>query len=364
MRAVVMHAPGEPLRVEELELAPPGPGEVQVRVTAAGVCHSDLHYLRGDLPARMPLALGHEGTGVVEEVGAGVDHVSPGDTVVMTWRPRCGQCEFCASGRPGLCVKGAIHGQTNGLLRGGTRLSKDGETVHHLMGVSCFAEQTVVSQESVIPVPADIPPQVAAIVGCAVITGMGVVLNRMPSPAGKGVLVIGAGGVGLSSVIGARLVGANPVIVADIDDEKLTKARELGATHTVNSAQSDLVEAVRDVTGSGVHWAVEAIGRQATIEQAMASLRPGGTTFVAGLGAAGDQVTAPLNPMVQQEKSVQGSLYGSSNFTVQIPQLLDLYRAGRIALDSLLGREYRLDQAEEALAGLVGGPAGRSVILL
>lgn len=364
MKAAVMYAPDEPLSVVDLALAAPGPGEVRVRVEAAGVCHSDLHYTNGDLPCRTPIVLGHEGAGIVAETGAGVTSVRPGDKVVLTWRPRCGQCEFCSSGRPALCIQGRVHGESNGLLRGGTRLSLDDEPVHHLMGVSCFAEECVVSQESVIKIPDDVPSEIAAIVGCAVITGMGVVLNRMAGAAGRAVLVIGAGGVGLSAVIGAELVGASPIIVADIADDKLAKARELGATHVVNSGTEDLVAAVKAITGDGVQYVVEAIGKQATIEQAMASLRTGGTTFAVGLGNPRDMVSVPLNNLVQAEKSLQGSLYGSSNIGVQVPQILDLYRSGRLPLDRLLGDTYRLDQVQEALAGLTSGSVGRSVIVL
>ena len=363
VKAAVMHAPNEPLSVVDLALAAPGPGEVRVRIEAAGVCHSDLHYTNGDLACRTPIVLGHEGAGIVEEIGPGVSSVRPGDKVVLTWRPRCGQCEFCSSGKPALCVQGRVHGESNGLLRGGTRLSLDDEPVHHLMGVSCFAEACVVSQESIIKIPNDVPSEIAAIVGCAVITGMGVVLNRMTGAAGQGVLIIGAGGVGLSAVIGAELVGASPIIVADIADDKLDKALELGATHVINSSTEDLVAAVKAITGDGVHWVIEAIGKQATIQQAMASLRTGGTTFAVGLGNPSDVVNVPLNNLVQSEKSLQGSLYGSSNTGVQVPQILELYRSGRLPLDKLLGDTYRLDQVQEALVDLTAGSVGRSVIV-
>jgi Zn-dependent alcohol dehydrogenase len=362
VQAVVMTSPGESLTVREVDLAAPGPGEVRVRIEAAGVCHSDLHYARGDLACRTPIVLGHEGAGIVQDVGAGVDSVSPGDKVVLTWRPRCGNCEFCSTGRPALCVKGSIHATTNGLLRGGTRLTLDGEPAYHLMGVSCFAEECVVSQESVIRIPQDIPSEVAAIVGCAVITGMGVVLNRMSRPTGQGVLIIGAGGVGLSAVLAAAMVGAYPIVVADIAEDKLAKARELGATHTVNSAEQDLVQAVQDIVPGGVHWALEAIGREATIAQAMACLRAGGTTFAVGLGKPTDTAQVPLNNLVQSEKSLQGSLYGSSNFGIQIPELLALYQAGRLPLEQLLGKRYGLDQAQEAFEALAAGTVGRAVL--
>lgn len=359
-----MQEPGERLVVSDVELSDPGPGEVRVRIEAAGVCHSDLHYATGDLRCRTPIVLGHEGAGIVETVGPGVEAVGPGDKVVLTWRPRCGNCEFCSTGRPALCVKGRVHAETNGLLRGGTRLSLGGRQVYHLMGASCFAQACVVSQESLIKIPADTPSEIAAIVGCAVITGMGVVLNRMGSAAGEGVLIIGAGGVGLSAVVAAALVGAFPIIVADIAADKLAKASELGATHVINSARQDVLEAVQGIAPGGVHWAIEAIGKQATVEQAMASLRTGGTTFAVGLGRPDDAVSVPLNNMVQSEKSLQGSLYGSSNFAIQVPRILALYRAGKLPLDKLVGERYRLDQIQDAFDGMTSGAVGRAVVLL
>ncbi|MCW2839327.1 MAG: Zn-dependent alcohol dehydrogenase [Aeromicrobium sp.] len=362
MRAAVLRSPHHPLTIEDLTLDAPRAGEVRVRIEATGVCHSDLHYARGDLPSRVPIVLGHEGAGIVLEVGPGVEDLAPGDKVVLTWRPRCGQCEYCSSGRPGLCVEGRVHAESNGLLRGGTRLRAGEEEVHHLMGLSCFAEECVVSQESVLRVPADVPSDIAAIVGCAVVTGMGVVLNRMPGAGGQAVLVIGAGGVGLSAIIGAVLVGAHPIIAVDLSTEKLDKARELGATHVIDARREDVAREVLAITGSGAQWVVDAIGSQATVTQAMASLRPGGTTFMVGLGGPADQVSVPLNNLVQAEKSLQGSLYGSSNIGVQLPRILDLYRAGRIPLDRLRGPTYRLDDVNEALAGLSGGTVGRAVI--
>ena len=364
MKAAIMNHAGAPLAVVELDLQAPGPGEVRVRVDAAGICHSDYHYMVQDLACRTPIVLGHEGAGIVQEVGAGVTHVQPGDKVIMTWRPSCGRCEYCTSGSPALCRLGAVHATHNELLRGGTRLSRDGQPVYHLMGVSCFAEECVVSGESVIKIPQEVPVEVAAIMGCAVITGMGVVLNGMRAPAGKSVLIVGAGGVGLSAVIGAAAAGAYPVIVADIDDDKLAKARELGATHTVNTREHDLAASVHEITGGGAHWAVEAIGRPQTIREAVMALRPRGTAFVVGLSNAESEINVPLNQVVQQEKSVRGSLYGSSNLSVQIPQILDMYLAGRLPLDALIGEKFSLDRINEAFESLTNGNIGRSVVLM
>jgi S-(hydroxymethyl)glutathione dehydrogenase/alcohol dehydrogenase len=231
------------MRLEDVRLDEPRAGEVLVRVQAVGVCHSDLHYLNGDLSCRLPVILGHEGTGIVERVGAGVRGIEPGDAVVLMWRPRCGQCEYCLSGRPALCAAIKVPVATGGLLDGTSRLSgEDGRPVHHFLGVSCFAEYCVVARESVVKIPPGTPARIAALAGCAVVTGVGAVLNVMGAGAapGTGVLVIGAGGVGLSVFLGAVMAGAYPVIVADVSEARLDLARSLGASHTINTTEHDL----------------------------------------------------------------------------------------------------------------------------
>ncbi len=363
MQAMVMYESGSPLVLEDLELDSPGPGELLVRIEATGVCHSDLHYVNGGLAARTPIVLGHEGAGIVEAVGEGVSSVAAGDKVVLMWRPRCGECEYCLAGRPAQCALGRVHGQTNGLLRGGTRLSKDGERIHHLMGDACFAEHAVVSQESVIKIDPDIPSEIAAIVGCAVITGMGTVLNRMPNLAGKSVAIIGAGGVGLSAVIAAELVGAAQIIVSDVVPARLEKARQLGATHTIDSRDEDFAARVLDITGGGAHYVMEAIGRPATIRAGFDALRPGGTEIIVGLGSAGEELSIPINLLVQGDRQVVGALYGSSNTPLQLPEILRLYRAGRLPLDQLLDRSFPLAEANEALEHLRTGAIGRPVLI-
>jgi S-(hydroxymethyl)glutathione dehydrogenase/alcohol dehydrogenase len=328
------------------------------------VCHTDLHYMRGDLTCRLPAVLGHEGAGVVEQVGADVARFAPGDDVVMMWRPRCGHCEYCATGRPALCASSKRQVQSGGLLDGTTRLSAGGERVHHLLGVSCFAEYAVVNQESLVHIPAGTPPEIAAITGCAVITGVGAVLNVAGSTAGQACLVVGAGGVGLSAVMGAQLVGAYPIIVSDIDAAKLEFARSLGATHVVNSAEAPLEDAVAEIAPGGVSWAFEAVGASATVRAAMACLRPGGTTVAIGLGSVGTVVEVALNDLVQRDKRLVGSLYGSSNTTVQIPRLLELHAAGRLPLDRLLGQRFDLEHINEAYSGLAARALGRAVITM
>lgn len=362
-KAMVMYETGKPMVLEELELDQPGPGEVLMRIEATGVCHSDAHYLTGDLIAKTPIVLGHEGAGIVEAVGEGVTAFKPGDKAVLLWRPRCGNCEYCLAGRPALCPLGRSHGQKNELLRGGTRLSKDGVRYHHLMGDSCFAERAVVSQESLVAIDQDVPSEIAAIVGCAVITGMGTVMNCMPEPAGKSIAIIGAGGVGLAAVIGAQLVGAAQIIVSDVVDSRLEKARELGATHTINSAEEDFAERVKDITGGGAHYVFEAIGKQTTIRAGFGALRSGGTLVVAGLGRTQDDISIPLNHLVQGEKRIVGSLYGSSNIPLQLPEILRLYRSGRIPLDKLLDQSFPLARANEAIKHLRTKTVGRLVLV-
>lgn len=364
MKAAVLHRPGQPLAVEDVDLDDPGPGEVTIRVLAAGVCHSDLHYMNGDLNTRLPAVLGHEGTGVVEQVGEGVTRVGPGDTVITLWRPRCGDCEFCTTGRPALCALGRVHPASGGLLDGTSRLNLNGEKVHHLMGVSCFAEKCVVSERSVIVIDPAVPPEVAAIAGCAVVTGVGAALNVMKDATGEGVVVIGTGGVGLSAVMGLRLVGADPIVAVDTVDAKLDKAREVGATHAVNVRTQRLADELTRISPRAMAWSLDAVGAPQTLAQAIEVVGTGGTTVAVGLGKAGATAAVPINPLVQQEKRLIGSLYGSANTPVDIPKLIDLFRTGRLPLDKLLGEQYELSQINEAYAALSRGAAGRAVITL
>jgi Zn-dependent alcohol dehydrogenase len=364
IRAAVASAIDAPVAVEDLVLSEPRAGEVLVRVSAAGVCHTDYHYLRGDLACPLPVVPGHEGAGVVESVGEGVTAVRPGDTVCFMWRPRCGRCAACLSGRPVLCPSGMVHAASGGLLDGTSRLRRPGgDAVHHLLGVSCFAEYVVVSERAVVPVPDDVPPEVAAITGCAVITGVGAVLNAVGACAGDALLVLGAGGVGLSVVLGAVLAGADPVVVADVVPERLAAAKRLGATHTIDVRHEPLVDTVKELRPDGVDWAVEAIGRPDTVAQGFEALRPGGTLVAVGLGPRDATVPIPLNPLVQREKRIVGSLYGSANPLLDVPRLLALYRSGRLPIDQLIGGRYPLDDVGRAFADLVGGSVGRGVLL-
>jgi Zn-dependent alcohol dehydrogenase len=364
IRAAVLDRPGARLTIEELDLADPAQDEVLVRIDAAGVCHSDYHYLTGDLPSRMPVVPGHEGAGEVVAAGADVTAVRPGDMVGLMWRPRCGRCRYCLSGRPALCQSGAIHAASGGLQDGTTRLRRpDGTTVHHLMGVSCFAEYAIVSERAVVPIPPGVPADIAAITGCAVITGVGTVLNAIGPCAGQSLVVFGAGGVGLSVVMGAVLAGAYPIVAVDMVTERLEAATRLGATHVVNAASEDVAAALAGIDADGLDYAVEAIGRPATLRQGFDALRPGGTLVAIGLGTAGQELSLPLNPLVQRERRVVGSLYGSSNPQLDVPKLLSLYQAGRLPIDQLVGAHYPLDRIGDAVNDLIGGAVGRGIIV-
>jgi len=366
VKAVVLRSPGAPARLEDVELSAPRTGELLVRIEAAGVCHSDYHYMTGDLVAPLPLVLGHEGAGIVEQLGDGVSgRIRVGDRVALLWRPRCGRCAACIAGNPVLCELGAVQAATGGLPDGTTRLSlPGGGELHHLMGVSCFAERVVVNENAAVLVPEGVPPEVAAISACAVITGVGAVFHEVTEAAARPLLVLGAGGVGLSSVMGAALVGAHPLIVVDIDDAKLELARELGATHTINGRDEDLVARVLEITGGeGVWSAIDAIGRAETLEQAVACLAPTGTLVAVGLGAVGAGFSVPLNQLVQRQKRIVGSLYGSSNPQLDLPRIFSLYLAGKLPLDRLLGDRVPLADFGEAYRRLTAGAVGRGILV-
>ena len=363
MRAAVLYETGTPLRVEEVDLAAPRAGEVRVRVAAAGVCHSDYHYMRGDLVCNLPSVLGHEGAGVVEEVGPGVTSVAPGDHVVLLWRTSCGRCEFCSAGRPALCPASASIRAGGRLADGTSRLSREGQELRHFLGVSCFAEQTVCSERAVLKIPEDVPLPVAAVAGCAVMTGVGAVVNTARVEAGSTVLVIGAGGVGLCAIMGAVLAGAARVVAADVNPAKLELATSFGATDVIDASAEDVPAAVRDLLG-GVDYAFEVIGRPETVTQAVAATRTGGTAVAIGVAPVGAAATVNLLDLVLQEKTLKGSIYGSTRPQADFPRLFELYRRGRLPLDRLLTREWRLDQINEAYDELLAGTVARSVIVM
>ena len=362
MKAAVLHAPNTPFAIEDVELDAPRAGEVLVRIAAAGICHTDWHLVTGDLPTPFPVVLGHEGAGVVEAVGPGVTEVTPGDHVVLLWRSGCGRCDYCSIGRPALCSSSRGMRMNGTLADGTSRLrGHDGE-VKHFLGVSCFADRAVVPTMNVLPIDREIPLEIAALVGCAVMTGIGAVINTAALRPGASALIIGAGGVGLSAVMGARLAGADPIIVSDLVASKLELARELGATDVIDGAR-DLLASVMEITGRGVDFAFECIGNVTLLGIAVKALGPGGTAVAVGLPRSGAEVSLNVVNLVTQEKSLKGSIYGSTRHFADIPRLLDLYQKGRLPIDRLLSRRYPLEEINEAYSALLKGEFARAVIV-
>jgi NDMA-dependent alcohol dehydrogenase len=363
-QAAVLYEAGTPLRFEEVEVTPPQAGEVLVRMYAGGVCHSDLHVMKGDQVMPMPIILGHEGSGVVEEIGAGVASVKPGDHVIPIWRVSCGTCEYCTGGRPALCDVGTQMRVTGLMPDGSTRFHIHGKPVRHFAGVSTFAQFSTMPEAAVLKIPPDFPLDKAAVLGCGVITGVGAVINAARVKMGSSVAVFGCGGIGLNAIQGARIVGALRIIAVDVTDQKLEYARTMGATHTINAAQQDPTATIKEITGGrGVDYAFEAIGITETIEQAYAATRKMGTCVVIGVTRADVRISLNANEMVYAEKTIMGSLYGSSRPKIDLLNLIEMYRSGKLLLDELLTRTYPLQQINEAYAALERGEVARSLVL-
>ena len=309
MKAAIIEEPNRPLVVTDLDILPPREGEVLVKMAAGGICHSDLHAIRGEIAAPLPVVGGHEGSGVVVEVGPGVTSVEPGDHVVLLWRASCGKCYFCTRGRPALCDLGAKVRWTGKLRDGTSRFRRGTQEINHFGGVSSFGEYSVLLADAVIPIRKDVPIEKAALIGCAVLTGVGAVMRTVQVTAGDSVVVIGTGGVGLNVIQGAALVGAEKIIAIDIRDNKLEHARQFGATHTINSAKVDAAEAVRELTdGRGADYSFEAIGTIPTVAQSIAVVRRGGAAVIIGQPARGLEVGIEVQQLGLQEKSLVGSL--------------------------------------------------------
>lgn len=361
-RAAVLEAIGSPLTVADLELAAPQPGEVLVRIEASGVCHSDWNAVSGSSPTPMPAVLGHEGAGVVEEVGEGVRSVAPGDRVVLSWLPTCGVCRRCQEGRLSLCEVATSEMAGGTLPGGGIRLSRAGAPVHHYSYLSTFARHAVVSERSCIRLEPDSDLEVAALIGCAVMTGIGAVINRAKVPAGSVVAVFGAGGVGLSAVMGARLAGAASIIAVEPVESKRSLALELGATVALDGGDPDLLQALLDHSGGGVDYAFEAAGLARLTELAFAATRPGGMIVAVGVPPADASVALPGPELVRSEKIVTGTFYGSARPALDMPMILRLYADGRLPLDRLVSRRYRLDEVNMAFDDMHSGEVARGVL--
>ena len=372
MRAAVLRAMGapapyaqsRPLSIETVRLQPPGRGEVRVRVSAAGLCHSDLSVIDGSRPRPMPMLLGHEAAGEVVELGGGVTDLRKGDQVVCSFVPMCGHCEPCACGRPVLCEPGAASNAA-GSLPGGTMRLHDARQLplHHHLGVSGFAQYAVVSARSAVRIDPDLPPHIAALFGCAVMTGVGAVVNTAGVRPGESVAVFGLGGVGLSSLLGAAACSAWPLVAVDVVPEKLALARELGASHCIDARDGDAGAQVRDATSGGADFSIETAGSERVLAEAYAATRRGGTTVSVGLPAPDRHFSVPAVSLVAEERTVKGSYMGSAVPRRDIPRYVDLYRAGRLPVDRLLTHTLALEDINTGFDRLAAGTAIRQIIL-
>jgi S-(hydroxymethyl)glutathione dehydrogenase/alcohol dehydrogenase len=352
------------LSIETVELDPPKTGELLVRMRAAGVCHSDLHTLSGELRASPPLVLGHEGAGIVQTVGGGVTKFKPGDKILVNWLPADGTCPTCLSGRPNLCERFSTTTFQGWLPDGTSRLkSLDGVTLKHYLSAATMSEFAVIGEAGAIPVPDDVPFEVAAIIGCAVATGVGAVVNTAQVSAGSSAAVIGCGGVGLCAIQGCKLAGCYPIIAIDVVESKLALACKLGATERINARQVDVVRTLRSLTRQGPDYIFDTVASPETIPQALQGVRPAGTAVIVGLHAAKTDVPISPSALVLQNKRLLGSFAGSIRPQVDLPRLVALYRAGRLQLDDLVTKRYELGDLPQAFADMEAGTVARGVIV-
>ena len=346
--------------IEDLELAPPKAFEVKIKMAAVGVCHTELHVINGTIPFPMPVALGHEGAGVVEAIGEGVTHVQPGDHVVMASWPNCGRCFHCVRGEAFICQSQPIGGL---MVDGTSRLSLRGKPVAALCSLGNIAEYVVCPAMHVVPIPRDIPLRAAALLGCGATCGVGAVLNTAKVRPGSNVAVFGCGGAGMATIQGARIAGALRIFAVDVSDDKLELAKRFGATHLVRAADA-VDELLRQTGGIGVDYAFEVVGIPSVVETAYSVTRRGGMTVVLGVGKLTDNIQINALGLPMLGKTLVGSLFGSVNVQVDFPKLLGLYRAGKLDLDGMITRTYTLDQAVQAVEDMERGKNVRGVIVM
>ena len=352
-----------PLEIVEVELKEPGPGELRVKIKAAGLCHSDLSVIDGSRPRVMPMVLGHEAAGIVDALGDGVEGLSAGDHVVLIFMPSCGHCLPCATGRPALCEPGAKSNAAGTLLRGAHRLEGGEEVLNHHLGVSAFSDYAVVSQESCVKIGKDIPFEYAALFGCAVLTGVGAVVNTARTPPGSSVAVAGLGGVGLSALLGARLAGARQIIAVDLSPEKLAFARTLGATDTVEAGSPEAVKQIRDLSSGGVEFFFEMAGSVKALEMAYLATTRGGTTVTAGLPHPDHKLPLQAVSLTAEERTLKGSYIGSCVPKRDLPHYVSLFRSGQLPVDKLLTHKLTLDQINEGFDRMREGEGIRQVVM-
>jgi S-(hydroxymethyl)glutathione dehydrogenase/alcohol dehydrogenase len=364
IKAAVLTAPNEPFRIEELDLAEPRAGEVLVKIKAVGVCHSDWHLVTGATKHPMPLVPGHEGAGVVEALGPGVDDLQVGDHVVLNWAPSCGKCFYCLRGRSNLCETYTRPIWAGTMLDGTTRLSWNGQPVYSYCGLAAFAERTVVARQSCVVIRKDIPFDAAALVGCAVATGVGAAVYTAGVRPGESVAVFGCGGVGLSVIQGAHLCGASPIIAIDTQLKKIWVAKHFGAQSAIVASDDVLAVIHHHTQGRGADHVFEAVGVPTVQERALECVRPGGTLTLAGLAPMGTTTNFPSALLTRQEKTIKGSYYGTVHAERDFPMLLDLYKSGKLNLDDMITRRYALEQINQAYLDMAAGELARGVVVL
>ncbi|HLR72208.1 MAG TPA: zinc-dependent alcohol dehydrogenase family protein [Pseudogracilibacillus sp.] len=361
-KATTPYAKSRPIKIETLTLDPPEQGEVLVQIKAASLCHSDLSVIDGSRPRPLPMALGHEASGIVKEVGEGVHDLEPGDHVACIFVPSCQTCLPCREGRPALCEQGAESNEKGTLLNGGMRLRSNNESVYHHVGVSAFSEYVVVSRQSLIKVDKDISFEELALFGCAVITGVGAVVNTAQIKLGQTVAIVGLGGVGLSAMLGAISAGASRIVAVDINDSKLALAKELGATDIVNSTDSDVVQNIRRKTNGGLDFAFETAGVVPAMDVAYQITKRGGTTVTTGLPHPDSRFSFPYVTLTAEEKTLKGSYIGSCVPQRDMPRFIDLYKQGRLPVDQLVAKFITLDEINEGFDQLAQGKYSRIII--
>jgi Zn-dependent alcohol dehydrogenase len=361
--AAVLYAINEPFRIESLQLDAPRAGEVLVRMSAVGVCRSDLHLLTGDTDHPLPVVAGHEGAGIVESIGEGVHNVSVGDHVTLNWAPACRDCFYCNGGRPNLCETFLEPIWKGTLLDGTPRLSLDGQPVYHYCGLGAFADHVVVPQQSCVRMDSEIPMTVCALIGCAVATGVGAVLNTAEISTGGTIAVFGAGGVGLSAIMAARMREAAAIIAVDPSPQRRELALQFGATDAIPADEASIGRIQELTGGRGADYVFEAVGNPRVQEQCLAAARPGGVVVLAGLSPMGSHTDLPGAVLTRQEKTVIGSYYGTTDPARDFPQYGEYFKQGRLPLDRMISKTYSLEQINEAFEDLVRADAGRGLIV-
>jgi NDMA-dependent alcohol dehydrogenase len=358
MKAAICYQFGQPLVIEEIEIDPPKKGEVKVRMVATAICHSDVHAIQGEWGGELPVVAGHEGAGIVEDIGPDVNLVHKGDHVIVSLLRSCGRCEPCTKGAPHLC-DGEFALQSECRLH-----NRQGQSIHHGLKTAAFAEYVVVDQSQLVSVPKDMPLESAALLACGVITGVGAVVNRAQVEPGSSVVVIGAGGVGLNSIQGAHLVGAHPIIAIDLLDNKLEAAYTFGATHALNATKVDIQAAVSEITdGRLADYVFVTVGTTNAAEQAYSITRKRGMVILVGIPDWISAMPVPIGPTVLTEKTITGSMMGTTRLSVDIPWLVALYEVNRLKLDELITARYSLDQINDAIGAMQSGSVLRNVIL-